>query len=127
MEAVTIATRAGISGDALRGFPADAVRAVERLAAEPTLGALDAAVRAVLEFYLPRSSRRSLAEAPGTTRLREDLGVDSLTLAEAVFKWDDMFGTSIETREAAGLGTLDDLVGFLAEKMELAVEPRPVS
>jgi acyl carrier protein len=106
--------------DALRGFPDGTVRAVEAFYAGRTRSTLDAAVRAVLEFYLPQASRRSLADVPGTLRLREDLGIDSLTMAEAVFKWDDMFGTSIETREAARLGTLDDLLEFLALKTGLA-------
>lgn len=114
-----------LPADALRGFPEAAVQAVRAFHGGRSRATLDAAVRAVLEFYLPQASRRPLAGLPGDTRLREDLGIDSLALAEAVFKWDDVFGTAIETREAAGLQTLDDLLGFLAGKMGLAGPAAP--
>jgi acyl carrier protein len=119
MNLMTLTPTAGVVDDSLRGLPPMTVKAVQRLRHLPSRDALNHAVRLVLEFYLPSAERRSLSDAPGTTRLREDLGVDSLTLAEAVFKWDDLFGTSIETREAAGLKTLEELEVFLAEKMAL--------
>ncbi len=108
--------------ESLRGFPPGALEAVLAFRENATSSTLDGAMRAILEFYLPRAVRRSLIDLPGTMRLREDLGVDSLSLAEAVFKWDDLFGVPIETREAAGVQTLDDLHYFLAGKMGL-VEP----
>ncbi|MFN0126007.1 MAG: acyl carrier protein [Verrucomicrobiales bacterium] len=104
--------------EALRGFPTASVAAVERWFECPTRENLDLAVRGLLEFYLPRGSRRSLGEVPGSARLREDLGIDSLSLAEALFKWDEVFGVPIETHEAAEVRTLDELVVFLADKME---------
>ena len=113
--------------DALRGFPEATVRAVRVFHGDRTRVTLEAAVRAVLEFYLPQASRRPLAGVPGVTRLREDLGIDSLALAEAVFKWDELFATAIETREAAGVRSLEELVEFLAAKMglEAVADPAP--
>jgi hypothetical protein len=111
--------------DALRGFPEPAEKAVRAFAGSPDRATLDAAVRALLEYHLPRAARRPLAGLPGTIRLREDLGIDSLTLTEAIFKWDDLFGTAIETRDAAGVRTLDDLLEFLADKMGLDVPTLP--
>lgn len=110
----------------LRGFPPGTAEAVLAFHDQPLRRTLDRALRALLEFYLPRQGRRSLAEEPGSARLREDLGLDSLALAEAVFKWDDLFGVPIETREAAGLTTLDDLQAFLAGKMGVAEPPPPL-
>lgn len=104
--------------EALRGFPEAAMGAVERWFQCPSPENLERAVRRLLEFYLPRGSRRSLDEVPGSVRLREDLGIDSLSLAEALFKWDEVFGVPIETHEAAAVRTLDELVVFLTEKME---------
>jgi acyl carrier protein len=123
MNLMTLNPTAGVADDSLRGLPPMTALAVQRLRHCPSRDALTQAVRLVLEFYLPLAEQRSLSEAPGTTRLREDLGVDSLTLAEAVFKWDDLFGTSIETREAAGLKTLEELEVFLVEKMALPDQP----
>lgn len=117
------AAAAALRLDALRGFPSAAVDAVERWFASPTPDNLESAVRGMLEFYLPRGSRRSLEQMSGTARLREDLGIDSLSLAEALFKWDEVFGVPIETHEAAEVRTLDDLVGFLAGKMGVSGTP----
>src|SRR5689334_9455564 len=83
----------------LAGFPTEAVDAVLAWHDAPSSARLDAALRAVIEFYLPTACRRSLAGLPATTRLREDLGVDSLTLAEMAFKCDELFGVSTELRE----------------------------
>lgn len=109
---------------ALRGFPSAAVAAVERWFGCPTRENLNLAVRGLLEFYLPRESRQSLEGVPESARLREDLGIDSLSLAEALFKWDEVFGVPIETHEATEVRTLDDLVEFLAGKMD-ALESTP--
>lgn len=113
--------------DQLRGFPAATAEAVVAYRDQPSLATLDRALRAVLEFYLPHQGRRSLTEEPGSARLKEDLGLDSLALAEAVFKWDDLFGVPIETREAAAFSTLEDLRDFLAAKMGLVGSSLPVS
>lgn len=113
--------------DQLRGFPPATASAVLAFREQPALATLDRALRALLEFYLPRQGRRSLTEEPGSARLKEDLGLDSLALAEAVFKWDDLFGVPIETREAAGLSTLEELRDFLAGKMGLDAASLPPS
>ncbi len=109
----------------LHGFPLAAISAVLAFRETPSPAALDQAMRAILEFYLPSRLRRPLDTVPAETRLREDLGVDSLTLAEATFKLDDLFGVAIETREAAGIETLGGLHAFLCGKMGLPLSPAP--
>ncbi len=89
----------------LRGFPAAAVSAILTLRGEFTIIRLRAAMLGLLEFYLPKGSNRSLADAPDGARLREDLGIDSLTLAEAAFKLDELLGIPIETQETAKVTT----------------------
>ena len=64
----------------LRGFPEAAVTAVLSLRADFTAPGLRAAMLALLEFYLPKGSGRSLSGAADSARLREDLGIDSLTM-----------------------------------------------
>ncbi len=102
----------------LAGFPEGAISAVLGWHSEKSAGYLRTAVLAVLEFYLPRHLRRSLAEEPDAALLREDLGLDSLALAEATFKLDELLGVPIETREAAGLKTVGELLAFLEAKLE---------
>jgi acyl carrier protein len=75
---------------------------------------------ATLAFYLPRHARRSLADTPDSARLREDLGLDSLALAEAAFKLDDVLGIPVETREVGNLATVGDLLDFFCARLEEA-------
>ncbi len=103
----------------LRGFPASAVTAVLALREEFTAGNLHAALLGVLEFYLPKSAARSLAEVPDTARLSEDMGVDSLSLAEAAFKLDELLTVPIETHETAQVKTVGELHTLLCRKLEL--------
>lgn len=105
----------------LRGFPESAILAVLRFRETPSPAALDAAMRAVLAFFLPgaRSASPSLDDLPHHARLREDIGADSLTLAEAAFKLDELLGVPIETREMAAVSTLGDLHAYLLGKLFL--------
>jgi acyl carrier protein len=107
----------------LRGFPEAATSAVFALREDPSLESLRLAVRRVLAFYLPRPKGRSLDELPAETRLREELGVDSLTMAEAAFKLDELLGVEIGTRDAAAIRTLGELEAFLADRLGLGQEP----
>ncbi len=103
----------------LAGFPSTTVDAVLRLRDHPDADALECAVLKVTEFYLPKAAAKSLTGQPETARLREDLGIDSLTLAEAAFKIDELLGVPIESHALAGLGTLGDLRTFLRQKSGL--------
>lgn len=107
--------------DALRsdlaGFPEAAVESVLRFAREGGREALVAMVRGVLAFYLPRGAAIDLAAVPREARLREDLGLDSLALSEAVFKLDDLTGVPFETGDAARLRTLGEVEDFLADRL----------
>jgi acyl carrier protein len=105
--------------DDLRGFPPEAVAAVLRLRENFGASELDAALRHVLAYYLPKARACSLQDVPAQTRLREDLGVDSLTMAEAAFKLDELLGVPIETRETGDVQTLGDLQAFLRGKLGL--------
>jgi acyl carrier protein len=103
----------------LKGFPPEAVSAVLDLREKPTTESLDAAIRHIVAFYLPKGRTASLLGLSPETRLREDLGVDSLTMAEAAFKLDDLLGVALENRETEGVKTLADLHRLMARKLEL--------
>jgi acyl carrier protein len=103
----------------LKGFPPEAVSAVLDLREGATAENLDAAIRHIVAFYLPKGRKGSLLGLPPGTRLREDLGVDSLTMAEAAFKLDDLLGVALDNRETEGVRTLGDLHTLLAHKLGL--------
>jgi acyl carrier protein len=54
---------------------------------------------------------------PGSTRLIEDLGFDSLAITEVVFFTEDLLGINIGNDEIVRLRTLDDLCGFVQGKV----------
>jgi len=101
----------------LIGFPAPAVDAALAFRETGAIEPLEELVLGVVEFYLPQRRAHPLRGLPPTTRFVEDLGVDSLTLAELAFKLDGLFGVPIETREVAQLRTLGELSAFLRRKL----------
>jgi acyl carrier protein len=80
---------------------------------------LDPVVLAILEDYIPRTPAVPLAQLPGTTRLIDDLGFDSLAITEVVFFTEDLFGITITNEEIIQVRTLDDLRGFIRRKVAI--------
>ena len=101
----------------LRGFPEKAVDAVLGLKEMPSAERLQKAVPEILAFYLPRGASTDLTTQPHTALLREDLGVDSLTFAEAAFKMEELFRVRIENVELAEIKTLGELQAFVKSKL----------
>jgi 3-hydroxyacyl-[acyl-carrier-protein] dehydratase len=77
-------------------------------------------VYGVLERELPAGSSGKLASAPGSSRLVEGIGMDSLGLMEAVMSIEDVLGIAIDNSELRRIATLDDLNGFIREKLDAA-------
>ena len=101
----------------LRGFPARAVAAVLALKQEPSDEQLLKAVPVTLAFYFPCGVSTDLTTQPPSARLREDLGVDSLTFAEAAFKMEELFRVRIENAELAEIKTLGEMRVFVKAKL----------
>lgn len=71
----------------------------------------------ILERELPQGSTLSLVDAPGNSRLVDGLGMDSLSLMEAVMSIEDVLGVEIDNSELRKIATLDDLNAFVCEKL----------
>jgi len=97
----------------LQGFPEGVIESALGYFAAPDRTAFDRALRGILAFHLPAQGRHPLDDAPASTRLREDLGLDSLALAEAAFVADDLFRVPLPMRELHALSTLGELEEFL--------------
>jgi acyl carrier protein len=52
------------------------------------------------------------------TRLRDDLGIDSLAVAELMYEIEDTFGTTLEQTEPATLVTIRDAVDAIARELQ---------
>jgi acyl carrier protein len=101
----------------LRHLPVDARAAFNRFAADGDPVALETVLLAILADFAPRTPGPPMAKLPGTTRLTNDLGFDSLALAEVVFFAEDLFGITISNEEIILVRTLDDLRGFIHRKV----------
>jgi len=102
----------------LAGFPDAAIDAVMRFRADGEVGTLTEVVLRVIEYYLPRDKQVSLLGMPESTKLFDELGADSLLLAEVAFKLEELFGIPIDLNSGAPPETLGDLIGFLRERLD---------
>jgi acyl carrier protein len=95
--------------ESLVGFPPHVTDAYKAFAENGDPAALDVVVLGVLHFYLAKKPAESLDSLPGTTRLVEDLGCDSLTMMDTVFMVEALFEIKLDDAELAKISTLDDL------------------
>jgi len=72
-------------------------------------------VLAMVREHLPKPSGAPITDGQ---RLVEDLGYDSLAVAEVIFAFEDLFGLRIETSEIMTLDTVGSLKAFIARKLE---------
>jgi acyl carrier protein len=102
----------------LAGFPDATIDAVMRFREDGEVDTLTELVLRVIEYYLPRDKKLSLIGMPETTRLFDELGADSLLLAEVAFKLEELFGIPIDLQSGAPAETLGDLMGYLRQRLD---------
>jgi acyl carrier protein len=93
----------------LDGFPPEVVESYLAYAENGDPDLLNTVVLGVLQFYLANPPAEALVAMPGSTRLVEDLGCDSLTMVDMVFLSESLFGIKLADDELAKVVTLDDL------------------
>ena len=80
--------------------------------------ALAAVVLAILAYHRPdRAQLANPDDLPDSARLIEDLGFDSLALAEIVFFIEDLYKVSISNDDLRRIATVADLRAFVLEKV----------
>jgi len=75
----------------------------------PILTTLEQQTLDVLARHFPRYAGPLTLE----TRLREDLGADSLDFVELLFDLEETYGVQIPESDAAGLRTVEDVVRYV--------------
>jgi acyl carrier protein len=102
----------------LARFPDHVHQAYRKFLSDGDEAALRAIVHAALLDFLPKRSGASAGqlEQPGV-RLIEDLGFDSLAIAELVFFFEDLFKVMITSDEIRGVRTVEDLHAFVGGKL----------
>jgi len=103
--------------ETLRGFPEDTVTACAEFQATGSDEAFQRTVRGVLVHYLSPPPPKPIMSYPGSTRLVADLGLDSITMVELVFLFEDLFLVKLPHEKAIGVVTLDDLSTLLHESL----------
>ena len=73
-------------------------------------------VSGVVERFVERELRSKFAHADDTLRLREDLGLDSLTMMEVVMIAEEVLQITVSNEELTHLRTLADVQSFILAK-----------
>jgi acyl carrier protein len=107
----------------LTGFPPSVVEAYLGYADTRDPGRLDELVLGVLQFYLAKPPSAPLATLPGSTRLIEDLGCDSLTMIDVMFLAETLLGIKLADDELVKFQTLDELRAHFRQRMTEISKP----
>lgn len=108
------------SSDPLASFPPSIREAHSRWRASGDRAALDTVVLAIIAYHRPkRAAGEDLAavQLPESTRLIEDLGYDSLALAEVVFFVEDLYQVGISNADLKTIATISDLRGYVRRRV----------
>ena len=70
-------------------------------------------IKAAFAGVLKEVARVNQAEITGNKRLREDLGIDSLSLIDVAVATEDRFGIRIPDDDLESFQTVSDVVGYV--------------
>ena len=92
-----------------------------------TAGDLQLVVLGVIERFVERDHRAKLQAGDDSLRLREDLGLDSLTMMEVIMLVEEVVPIAISNAELTHLQTVGDTRRFIAGKHAERDSARPVT
>ena len=99
-------------------FPVEVRAAYQSFRASRDEAALRVVVLAAVSDFMPRNSTHPRNEPlRAEERLIEDLGFDSLAVAETVFFFEDLFKVTIKNEDILALHTVGELCDFVARRL----------
>ncbi len=102
----------------LSRFPAEVRTAYQTFRANGDEAALRTVVVAAVADFMPRNSAHArTVPLRAEERLIEDLGFDSLAVAETVFFFEDLFKVTIKNEDILALRTVGELCEFVARRV----------
>ena len=108
----------------LASFPASVREAHTRWLERQDPDALAHVVIGIVAAHRPGACRSAPDLAlPTDARLIEDLGFDSLALAEVVFFIEDLYRVSISNEDIRGISTVGDLRAFVFARIAPPAQP----
>ncbi len=102
---------------ALKRCSAATIDAAIRFRTTGDIEAVPTIIYGIIERHLAPEHAQDLATVPDSTRLIEDLGVDSLTMLEIVLSIEETVKISIENEELREIRTLGEVKEFIARKL----------
>jgi acyl carrier protein len=100
----------------LARFPAEVLEAFERFRANGDAGAVEAVVVAAAVDYRPAGAGPA-KDVNDDSRLIDDLGYDSVSVAELVFFLEDLFEMTITNADIQAVRTMRDLRACVVRKL----------
>lgn len=104
----------------LRGFPEATVQDCAQFLATGDPAAFDRALLGLVHHHLSPKPPRPLSTYPGSTALVAELGLDSITMVELVFIFEDLFQVKLPQEKLLDVVTLDDLRALLHRSLPAA-------
>jgi len=102
---------------ALKRCSPETIEAAVRFRHERNPDDLPLIVYGIIERYLPPENPQKLSECEDSTRLVEDLGIDSLTMLEIVMSIEEAVGIRVENEELREIATLGEVKAFIGKKI----------
>jgi acyl carrier protein len=103
----------------LTRLPAEAQAAFRKFRESGDEASLRIVVLASVRDFMPRNAAQSERTEPlrDDERLIEDLGFDSLAVAETVFFFEDLFKVTIRNEELLSMRTVGELCTYVARRI----------
>ncbi|HEY0945160.1 MAG TPA: acyl carrier protein [Opitutaceae bacterium] len=102
----------------LARFPVEVRDAYRRYCETRDADALQIVVTAALREHMPKRTNQPTApDFSDGVRLIEDLGYDSLAVAEIVFFFEDLFQVTIRTQDLQAMTTVGELRAFVLRQL----------
>lgn len=111
--------------DSLKRCTPNTVEAAVRYRQTKDAGLVPVIVLGIVERFLEPATAARLREADDDLRVMEDLGLDSLTLMEAVILIEEVLQISVNNEELRSLRTIGDIKVFIEHKARGLPPPQP--
>ncbi len=101
----------------LAGYPESILQDYDAFKETGDTGKLNKFVIGLIQFLQDTGTNTNAGDLSDDTRLQEDLGIDSITIAEVVFLLEEIFEIEINNQELMDISTVGQLREFIIEKL----------
>ena len=95
----------------------ETIDAIFRFRNEQDISSVITVVHGIIERYVKSEEAQGISTRPDTTRLGEDLGIDSLTMLEIVMSIEEALDFRIEDADARNIRTLGDVRRYVDDRV----------